>query len=232
MKTSLKEKIKKSWNWLWNSDSLLSYVVFLAIIFVIIKFIFLPGLGLIFGTQLPLAIVESSSMEHYSLQYNNNDNNYVLCDKTFNEQKFFSKEEYWNACGNWYEQNTNITKSKFENFKLSNGFRKGDLMIIFGKSADKLKVGDVIIFNANRNYPIIHRLISLDPIQTKGDHNSGQLNEEKNIQQSQIIGVAVAKIPKVGWVKLFVFEHKILSLIILIIIIIIYMLWPKKKDNF
>jgi hypothetical protein len=191
-------------DWLWNSDSILSYVVFLAVIFILVKFIFLPGLGLVFGTALPLAIVESSSMEHYSIQLAQN--NYDLCGKTFQESKFFNAQDYWATCGDWYTQNTNITKEDFETFKLNKGFRKGDLIIIFGKKPQDIKVGDVLIFQTNRAHPLIHRVVSTSPLQTKGDHNPAQLPEEKNIQANQVIGVAVGKIPYVGWLKLFFAE--------------------------
>ena len=60
----LKQEIKKSWKWIWNSDSIWSWIVALIVIFIIIKFIFFPTLSLIFGTSLPLAGVESSSMDH------------------------------------------------------------------------------------------------------------------------------------------------------------------------
>lgn len=196
-------KFKNFLDWLWNSESILSYLAFLVIVFVLIKFIFLPGLGLLFGTSLPLAIVESSSMEHYSLLTPGLPGN-TICGKEFSDSKFLNKDEYWQACGEWYEQNANISKEQFNSFKLSNGFRKGDLIIIFG--VKNVKVGDVIIFNGGRSNPIIHRVISLNPIQTKGDHNQAQLNEEKNISQDQIIGKAVAKIPYIGWIKLFFVE--------------------------
>lgn len=190
--------LKKFGKWLWNSESWLSYLIFLVLVFIIVKFIFLPGLGLLFGTSLPLAIVESSSMEHYSL---GSANTYIICDKTFNQQKFFNSEEYWEACGRWYEQNANITKEQFADFKLKNGFRKGDLIIIFGGKS--IEVGDVIIFKGGSRYPIIHRVISTNPIQTKGDHNPAQLSIERDISQENIIGTAVFKIPYLGWVKLF-----------------------------
>ncbi len=199
-KENKKNRLKRFWNWLWHSESIWSYVVFLALLFVIVKFIFLPGLGLIFGTSLPLAIVESSSMEHYSLKETAG---YIICGQSFSKSEFFNQEEYWQTCGNWYEQNTNITKEQFQSFGFKNGFRKGDLMIVFGKKISDIKLGDIIIFNAGSAHPIIHRVISLSPeLQTKGDHNPAQLSQEKSISESQVVGVAVAKIPYVGWVKL------------------------------
>ena len=216
------------WKWLWESDSWWSYLIFLILVFIIIKLIFLPGLGLIFGTQLPLAIVESSSMDHNSLEYclkaeyyiqngktytqciewSNND--YDICGEKFSNEKFFNLEDYWQTCGKWYES-ANITKEQFEKFKFKDGFRKGDIMIILGKK--DFQIGDVIIFEAGRNNPLIHRVISLSSLQTKGDHNNGQLTEEKDISQSNIIGVAWGRIPYLGWAKLFVVEtlNKILK---------------------
>ena len=57
-------QIKKAWNWIWKSNSIWSWIIALAIIYIFIKFIFFPGLSLITGTILPLAGVESSSMDH------------------------------------------------------------------------------------------------------------------------------------------------------------------------
>jgi signal peptidase I len=198
-----KNSLSVFFNWLWNSESWLSYLVFLILVFIFVKFIFLPGLGLIFGTQLPLAIVESSSMEHYALETDGL-SGVSICGQSFSETQFLDKEKYWSTCGEWYEKNTNITKEEFQNFKLSNGFRKGDLMIIFGKK--NIEIGDIIIFDGGRNHPIIHRVISLNPIQTKGDHNPAQLALETNINKNQIVGTAVARIPYIGWIKLFFVE--------------------------
>jgi hypothetical protein len=200
-----KNKLEEFMNWLWNSESLLSYLVFLILVFIVVKFIFLPGIGLIFQTSLPLAIVESSSMDHSAISVSST-TGIEICGKSFAKSQSLNSEEYWQTCGEWYTQNVNITKEEFQKFKLSNGFRKGDLIIILGKKPSNLKIGDILIFNAGRNHPIIHRIISLDPIQTKGDHNPAQLTEEKNIDPKQVIGVAVAKIPYVGWIKLWVFE--------------------------
>lgn len=202
MGTNIKEAVKKSWDWLWRSESILSYVVFLAIIFIIIKIIFFPALALIFGSPLPLAIVESSSMDHSYLDEGLG--YYTICGKLNSGKESLNKDEYWNTCGEWYEKNTNITKEQFVNFGFKNGFKKGDLMIIFGKKNPK--IGDVIVFDAGRNHPIIHRIISLNPIQTKGDHNPAQLSIETNIKDEKVLGVAVGKVPYIGWVKLWAVE--------------------------
>ena len=80
------------------------------------------------------------------------------------------------------------------------------------------KQGDIIIFHPNpeaaTKNPIIHRIITEEPISTKGDNNPYQFNiennpqdlDETNISQKQIIGKARAKIPLIGWLKLIFFE--------------------------
>jgi len=116
-------KIKRAWDWVWNSDSILSWVIALAIIFIFVKFIFFPGLSLLMGTSLPLAGVESSSMDHQIVVDDLSRLN--LCGTTYSskEKKYINFNEYWNRCGNWYEER-NITKEQFSKFSLKNGFAK------------------------------------------------------------------------------------------------------------
>jgi len=54
-----------------QEDSWASFGVTLLLAFVIIKFIFFPGLSLITGTSLPLVIVESCSMYHHEDGFDN-----------------------------------------------------------------------------------------------------------------------------------------------------------------
>ena len=242
-------KIKKFLNWLWNSDSILSFIILLLLIFIFIKLILFPSISLIFGTSLPLAIVESSSMDHnalaYCKSYGSNLNciekstDFEICGSKFPEKQFLDKEKYWQTCGSWYEKK-NITQEQFSEFKFSNGFRKGDIMIIIGKDPKDLKVGDVLIFKSTRAHPIIHRLISLYPLATKGDHNSEQIvgskdyygTDETNIQESQIIGVAVGKIPHIGLIKIYAIEHPFVFWpIVLIIIFLSFNPFKKKHKN-
>ena len=113
----LKSKIKKTWNWIWNSDSILSWIVALILIFLIVKFIFFPTLSLIFGTSLPLAGVESSSMDHQIVKEDSGI--LTLCGEIYSEEQkkeinHINFNEYWNRCGNWYVNNKHITKPIFE----------------------------------------------------------------------------------------------------------------------
>ncbi len=114
-------------------------------------------------------------------------------------------DECWEKAGGWYEEKA-ISKEEFKEFKLKGGFEKGDIFFILGTKPEKLKVGDVIIFEAGRQNPLIHRVVNLDPLQTKGDNwrtNSQQLDEEKNIEKHQLTGKAtIVRVPYIGWIKL------------------------------
>jgi len=184
---TLKESIKKFWGFL-KEDSWQSWIVSIILIIILIKFIIFPALSLVTGTALPLVVVESCSMYHPS---------------DFNS--------YWTAHGAWYEAH-NISKADFESYGFNNGINKGDIILVTGYS--KIKEGDIIIFNANSNsimYPIIHRVVSLNPIETKGDNNNIPGAEqisgiETNIKQNQIIGKSIIRIPYLGWIKLIFFE--------------------------
>ena len=191
------KKIKEAWNWLWHSDSILSWVVSLVLAFIVVKFIFFPLLSFTLATSLPLVVVESSSMEHPSAGFMGN---------VIRTQNSF--DSWWNNKGSWYEKK-GLEKQEAESWPLRTGFDKGDIMLVSGRGKDP-EVGDVIIFEANQKHPLIHRIVSVDPktgvIETKGDNNAGQLSIEKSIAEDAVIGKAVIKVPKLGWLKLFFVE--------------------------
>ena len=197
-----KKRFKEFWNWLWKSDSFWSYIVLILLIIILIKFIIFPLLSLIFHTSLPLAIVESSSMDHGIVE--DDFGRLALCGNYYTNKEKIDFDEYWSICGQWYEDNTNISKEDMAGFTFKNGFKKGDLMII--SNWGEIETGDVIIFQAGRKHPLIHRVVSLSPLQTKGDHNAAQLPEEQSIQENQVIGKAVVRIPYIGWPKVAVCE--------------------------
>ena len=214
---NIKRDVKKTWKWVWNSDSIWSWVVALVIIFIAVKFIFFPILSFIMGTSLPLAGVESSSMDHQIVKNGNGGGSISLCGVPYTKEnkQHINFDEYWEICGSWYENNVDITKETFSKFSLKNGFKKGDIIIIWGRFTPKL--GDIIIFQPNPDSlaprPIIHRIVNINEdeiIQTKGDHNKDQLTksnnryntDETNINQNQIIGKAIIKVPYLGWVKI------------------------------
>ena len=195
---SLKRQVKSFWKnfWflLWKDESLKGWLFSIVFIFIFIKFAFFPGLSFVTGTSLPLAIVESCSMYH--------DGNLLS-----NFDKWFQRHE-----GKYSE--FGIEKNGFENFWLRKGLNKGDILFVVGISPDKIKVGDIVIFNANQRNPIIHRVVQIKEnkgekiFSTIGDNNNGQLPFETEIKSLDIVGKPVLKlVPDLGWIKLIFFER-------------------------
>lgn len=190
-----KEVLKKFWYLLWKDNSLKGWIFSIIVLFIFIKFIFFPLLSLATGTNLPLAIVESCSMYHKGNVFSNYEN-------------------WWERHDEKYSQ-YNIEKESFDEFVFKRGFSKGDILFVIGAKPEKLKIGNIIIFEGGQKNPIIHRIINIEEqngeyiFSTIGDNNNGQLTFEKNIKQERLIGKAVFRIaPYIGWGKLFFFEGK------------------------
>jgi hypothetical protein len=186
---------KRFWFLIWKDDSLKGWIISIVVMFVFIKFIFFPVLGLVTGTSLPLAIVESCSMYHQG-------------------NLFSDFDDWWQRHEEKYT-NLGMNKAQFKEFIFKNGFNKGDILFIIGEDPKNINVGNVIIFDAGKNNPLIHRVIEkkFEPetgeyiFSTIGDNNNGQLPVETSIHENQIIGKAVFKLaPYVGWAKLIFFE--------------------------
>ncbi|PIN93171.1 signal peptidase I, partial [Candidatus Pacearchaeota archaeon CG10_big_fil_rev_8_21_14_0_10_35_13] len=162
------------------------------IIFLVIKFVLFPVLTLLTGSSLPLVVVESSSMSHHAVIFGEFDN-------------------WWNSEGSWYTSRNIANLSSAKSWPLKSGFEKGDIIMLVGVSPEKVRIGDVIVFNAYQKNPIIHRVVNISVMDdgslvfsTKGDNNYDQIPQDNNILGSNILGKALIKIPKVGWIKLFV----------------------------
>ncbi len=182
----IKPFLKKLWWFIWEDDSIWSWLINLLLAFILIKFIVYPGLGFLLGTGFPVVAVVSGSMEH--------DGGF---DDWWQSQAYCS-----NSCTQeqWYAS-YGITKEQFQEFPFKNGFNKGDIMVLVGVEPKNIKIGDVIVYMNSE--PIIHRVVKIDStIQTKGDHNPDSGIIDKNIQDNAIIGKAVFKIPLVGWIKI------------------------------
>jgi len=189
----IKKAWEKFWFIVWKDDSPKGWIISVIFLFVMIKFVFFPILSLVTGTSLPLAIVESCSMYHQGNLISNYNN-------------------WWLDHENKY-LNVNINETQFSDFIFKKGFNKGDILFVLGAKPDKLKIGDVIIFNAGTNNPVIHRIIKISNtadgrmFSTMGDNNNGQLPSEETIAEEQIMGKAVFKLgPYLGWVKLIFYE--------------------------
>lgn len=181
---TVKRIARKVWKFLWNDNSVWSWIVNAILAFVLIKFLVYPGLGLILHTNHPVVAVISDSMEHQS-----------------------EFETWWNGMEKFYSR-YNITKEEFAGFRMSGGFSKGDIIILKGKKPAYIEAGEVIVFDGNRPEPIIHRVVSKWKtggnyyFSTKGDRNSDQRDEEKEINESRIVGTAWLRVPYVGYVKI------------------------------
>ncbi len=182
---SIKGTLKKVWYFIWEDNSILSWIVNVVLAFIIIKFLVYPGLGLLLGTTHPIVAVVSGSMEH-ELPF---------------EQWWQENEAYYTGIG--------ITKEQFESFPLKNGFKRGDIIVL--GNADNAKVGDIIVFRSGRPDPIIHRVIKTDITNgityvTKGDHNRAPIIDdslnEYDTKKSAVIGKHLVKIPFLGYIKI------------------------------
>ena len=191
-KKKLKSRLKKVWHFIWEEDSIWSWLVNVILAFVLIKFLVYPGLGLALQTDYPVVAVVSESMEH--------DGNF---------------DKWWDGKKEWYITK-GISKEEFSDFRFKNGFNKGDIMVLFGKKTENIANGDVIVFRSKRPDPIIHRVVDkwnenkAVYFQTKGDHNLDSIKsyslDETKIRQDDVIGVAVLRVPFLGYVKIYFVE--------------------------
>jgi len=188
----VKTFLKKTWWFIWEDDSIWSWIVNIILAFVLIKYIVYPGLGLLLGTSFPIVAVVSGSMEH---------------DGSF--------DDWWGVHENWYTAN-GISKEQFLDFGFKNGFNKGDIMILYGKDAKDVEIGDVMVFRSNRPDPIIHRVVEKWDMEgeyyfrTKGDHNTDSIKsaslDETEINEDRLLGKAVIRVPLLGYIKIWFVE--------------------------
>lgn len=197
-----KSAFKKFWDLLWNDNSFKGWLFSIIFLFIFIKFIFLPLLSLATGTSLPLAIVESCSMYHAGNVFSNFDDWFARHEIKYSE--------------------LNITKEQFEASELNGGFSKGDILFIIKANPERLKIGDIILFNSGtKGTPVIHRIVNIIEedgkkiFSTIGDNNNGMLNpnnnlggvDEREITEEQLVGKAIFRLtPWFGWAKLVFFE--------------------------
>ena len=187
----------KIWYFIWEDDSVWSWIINIILAFVLIKFIIYPGLGFVLGTSYPVVAVVSGSMEHDGNFDNWWDSTNCctnrICAQTQSQGDFYAGYD--------------ISKSDFMNFPYENGFNTGDIMVLQGPT--KVRVGDVIVFSVQgQAEPIIHRVIKIqehEDVQyytTKGDHNCISSPFEQDIHENRLLGKALQRIPFLGWLKI------------------------------
>jgi len=193
-KSKAKGILQKIWYFIWEDNSVWSWIANIILAFILIKFVVYPGLGYALSTSHPVVAVVSGSMEHdgsFDQWWNSN----AICNHSLCTQK-----EFYNSIG--------INKTRFRSFIFKNGFNTGDIIILHGIEPEKIGIGDVIVFNSDLNYPIIHRVIKKEYknnriyFTTKGDHNEFSGKEDKNISQDKVIGKAIFRIPYLGRIKM------------------------------
>ena len=186
-----KKDLKRLWHFIWEDNSIWSWIANIALAFILIKYIVYPGLGFLLSTSHPVVAVVSESMQH--------------------EGNF---DAWWQRASKWYIDNS-IEKEGFRDFPFKNGFNKGDIMVLKGKYPENIEIGDIIVFWSAKRDPIIHRVINkwqennIYYFQTKGDNYktnpvsiSNMLLDETRISQEQIVGNAVLRIPLLGYIKI------------------------------
>ena len=188
---------KKFWHFIWEDESLLSWLANVALAFILIKFIVYPGFGLVLQTTHPVVAVMSSSMEHggeFDLWW---EKDMAIC----GQRKPCAQRDFYAGY--------NISTSMFQGFKFRNGFDTGDIMVIRGTNPEDFKVGDVMVYwGGTETIPIIHMVISITEengrlyFRTKGDNNAGLNNNEVKIDSKLIVGKALFRVPYLGWVKI------------------------------
>ena len=122
---------------------------------------------------------------------------------------------------------------------------KGDLLFLRGIDPENIKVGDIIVFNAQGlpgwfhapTEPIVHRVIDKKYdngwfFLTKGDAN--QLPDAAWVPETRIFGLVVGRIPYIGWVKIILTDSGLLIplLVIVSFLLVISVVWDiVKKDK-
>ncbi len=116
----------------------------------------------------------------------------------------------------------------------------GDILILRGVPPSKINVGDIIVFKATwlpEESPfVVHRVVAIEMHNghyyffTKGDHNL--IRDPEPAPDTNVIGVAVFVVPKIGTVTLFLqYSGLALPLAILLVIVLIYSFFSQEEEK-
>jgi hypothetical protein len=175
----IKNFFKKIYNFLWVDESVLSYVVFIIIAFLLLRFIAFPAFLMVSGYA-DVAAVVSGSMSHSGPQSN----------YTFNEWLNFH----------------NYSAEQVAGWPFVTGLEVGDVIAVRAIPAENIHVGDIVLFYSSKGQ-IIHRVIAVKQLNgqyfytTKGDANAASSPTEKDIPYTEIKGKLADRIPYLGYPK-------------------------------
>ncbi|MBI4018842.1 MAG: S26 family signal peptidase [Candidatus Aenigmarchaeota archaeon] len=148
--------------------------------------------ALLLGTNVPVTSVVTGSMEH-SVDF----------------------DQWWSMSETEYSK-FNITREDFLSFPYKKGLYVGDIVVV--KKSDGIKKGDVIVYHPYEgcfdNVPpkatIIHRVVSTNPLVTKGDNNDNPDTLNRRIDGKSCIlsieGKAIATLPLLGYPRTILFK--------------------------
>jgi signal peptidase I len=174
-KPSVKDCLKKAYNFLWKEESLMSYAVFIIIAFVVLRFVAFPGMLMLTGYS-DIAAVVSTSMQHTD-----------LTNHTFNEWLNFH----------------NFSTEEVAKWPYLDGLNVGDVIAVKNVSAEDIKPGDVILFYSD-NVQVIHRVMYVKESNnvfyytTKGDANVQISIKETDIPYGEVKGKLLWNVPYLG----------------------------------
>lgn len=157
---------------------------------ILIYYVIQGALVMATGVDNPVSVVISGSMDHDGYNF----------------------DSWWDMKYTEYDD-LGITKEMFDEYKYTNGFAKGDILIITEVDTDSIEIGDIIVFRrANEDIPIVHRVVEKFIYEgayyyrTKGDHNPVMDNYYTNgvlgVGEDAVVGHVSAVIPKLGNITL------------------------------
>jgi len=158
---------------------------------IILYFVIQISLVVATGVEDPISVVISGSMDHHGYDF----------------------DDWWDSKGDEYVE-YGILEEDFSNYEYSNGFEKGDILIITSIESENIEVGDVIVFSRGEGtIPIVHRVVSITQYNddlyfiTKGDYNpiadNFQSDGVPGVHESSVLGVVSGILPEVGKITLF-----------------------------
>ena len=103
--------------------------------------------------------------------------------------------------------------------------------IVFARETNNLNSGDIIAFRKESSV-IVHRIVKEMDIngeamfQTKGDNNN--IEDKELVRKSTIEGVVFGKIPYIGNILMYLYNHLLIVIIVMIAFLIIKLLLIRK----